>query len=362
MSQIISRVSEPVRRKGAERYLQLTLLSFAASVSLTRFILMLTGYPQLGDETYHIAHVLYGGIFLYVGSLLPLIYANRWAYTWSSIFSGVGVGLFIDEVGKFITQSNDYFFPSAAPIIYAFFLTSVVIYNRVTKERPMDTRTEFYAVLETMEEIIDHDMSPDELLELRSRLGRIIDKETETDLSLLSKNILEFINSGSIRIVPDEPGLFDKIIDWYEGLEDRWVSRGRIRWFIIIGISIMGLAATFRLYDFLTNLADPILIETLLRERVSKLPIVTSASLFWAAVQLLMEGLVGLLLLVSTLLLIMGKERLGIGLGSTALLVSLVGVNLIQFYIDQFATILKAIIQFMILQSIYYYQRRFNFK
>ena len=140
------------------------------------------------------------------------------------------------------------------------------------------------------------------------------------------------------------------------------MSRGRLRWFIIIGISIMGLAATFRLYDFLTNLADPILIETLLRERVSKLPIVTSASLFWAAVQLLMEGLVGLLLIVSSLLLVMGKERLGLGLGSTALLVSLVGVNLIQFYIDQFATILKAIIQFLILQSMYYYQRRFNVK
>ena len=125
MSQIISRISKPVRRKGAESYLQLSLLSFAASVSLTRFILFITGYPQLGNKTFHIAHVLYGGVLLYVGILVPLIYANRWAYTWSSVLSGVGVGLFIDEVGKFITQNNDYFFPAAAPIIYAFFLISV---------------------------------------------------------------------------------------------------------------------------------------------------------------------------------------------------------------------------------------------
>jgi hypothetical protein len=362
MSQIISRVSEPVRRKGSERYLQLTLLSFAASVSLTRFILLITGYPQLGNETFHIAHVLYGGIMLYIGSLLPLIYANRWAYTWSSLFSGVGIGLFIDEVGKFITQNNDYFFPAAAPIIYAFFLTSVLIYTRVTKETPMDTRTEFYAVLETLEEVIDHDMNPEEHFELRTRLGRIKEKVTETDLGLLSDQILEFVNSGAINIVPDDPGFFDKVIDWYGGFEDRWLNRGRLRLFIVIGVSIMGLAASFRLYDFLTTLGNPLLLENLLQERASKLPVVTGASLFWAGAQLVMEGLVGLLLLISTALLILGKEKLGLGLGTTALIVSLVGVNLIQFYIDQFATIVKAFSQFLVLQTMYYYQRRFRIK
>ncbi|MBE0633988.1 hypothetical protein IH574_05405, partial [Candidatus Bathyarchaeota archaeon] len=82
MSQIVSRIWKPVHRRGAERYLQLTILSFAASVSVTRLILELTGYPQLGNQTLHIAHVLYGGVFLYAASLLPLLYANRWAYTW----------------------------------------------------------------------------------------------------------------------------------------------------------------------------------------------------------------------------------------------------------------------------------------
>jgi len=42
------------------------------------------------------------------------------------------------------------------------------------------------------------------------------------------------------------------------------------------------------------------------------------------------------------------------------MLVYLVGVNLIQFYIDQFPTVMKALIQFMFLQAMYYYQRRFR--
>ena len=48
----------------------------------------------------------------------PLLFANRWALGTSAVLAGIGVGLFIDEVGKFLTQTNDYFFPPAAPIIY----------------------------------------------------------------------------------------------------------------------------------------------------------------------------------------------------------------------------------------------------
>ncbi len=123
----------PVKRPGAENYLLLSLLSFALSVAGTRLFLELTGYPQLGNSELHIAHVLWGGLLLFVAALLPLIYANRWVYSTSGILSGLGVGLFIDEVGKFITQSNDYFYPPAAPIIYAFFLLVVLLYQRVRR-------------------------------------------------------------------------------------------------------------------------------------------------------------------------------------------------------------------------------------
>jgi hypothetical protein len=122
MNSSIGRIRRPLKREGAERYLMLTLVSFAASVILIRLFLNLAGYPQVGSGELHIAHVLWGGLLLFVASLLPLLFANRWAYTAGALSAGVGVGLFIDEVGKFITQANDYFFPAAAPIIYAFFL------------------------------------------------------------------------------------------------------------------------------------------------------------------------------------------------------------------------------------------------
>ena len=130
MNHLFSYIRKPVERQDAGRYLLLTLLSFAASVSLTRLFLYLTGYPQIGGGTLHIAHLLWGGLLLFIAALVPLIFANRWVYTSAALLAGAGVGLFIDEVGKFITRTNDYFYPPAAPTIYAFFLLTVLVYHR----------------------------------------------------------------------------------------------------------------------------------------------------------------------------------------------------------------------------------------
>jgi len=43
MNPIVTRVRTPVRRQGADTFLLITLLSFAASVAVTRLFLTLTG-------------------------------------------------------------------------------------------------------------------------------------------------------------------------------------------------------------------------------------------------------------------------------------------------------------------------------
>ncbi len=74
-----------IQRESAGQYLLLTLVSFAASVTLIRLFLSLTNYPQLGGGTLHIAHVLWGGLLLYIAALLPLLFANREIYRIAAI-------------------------------------------------------------------------------------------------------------------------------------------------------------------------------------------------------------------------------------------------------------------------------------
>ena len=358
MRDVVSRIWEPVQRTRAETYLQITLLSFAASVSLTRLFLELAGYPQLGNQTLHIAHVLYGGVFLFAASLLPLIYANKWALTWSALLSGVGIGLFIDEVGKFITQTNDYFYPAAAPIIYAFFLLTTLLYLRLSREPSLDARGELYAVLDTLGEVLDHSLEPEEHQDMRLRLQRILDKTSNPALRSLAIELRDFIESDSLHVSPEEPNPFDKLITFCNDIEKKHLNQQKVKAFLVVSLIILGTPSLMRFLEYNNLAGDPSQREEYLAAILSEVPSASGIDIFWAQTHLVLDGAVGLALALSAALILTGMDKRGLGLGSAALLVNLLALNLVLFYIEQFSTIVTAIYQYITLQGLYYYERK----
>jgi hypothetical protein len=347
MNSPVREIRSPVRREGASRNLLILLISFAASVTFTRLFLQLTGYPQIGAGNLHIAHVLWGGLLLFLASLFPLVLANRWAYSLGAALAGTGTGLFIDEVGKYITRADNYFYPPAAPIIYVFFLLTVWIYVQIRKPLSQDPRAVFYRVLDGLEEVLDRDLEPSEQAELVRRLQSIIRDAKDPDLVHLAEELLRYLESGGAALVVSRPTPLSRARGLLARWEARWFSHGRCRIALAGGLAALGAVQVAGLLRLILAWNTPVKIETILTGWIVESRVSSVAALYWFSARLALEASVGVLLLLAAVLFILRREKPAVSLGVIGLMMSLAGTNLLAFYFDQFSTILPAAIQFL---------------
>lgn len=360
MQPILTRVRKPVEREGAEFYLLLLLLSFAASVSITRLFLELSGYPQLGNQTLHIAHVLWGGLLLFISALLMLIYANRWVYRLGAILAGVGVGLFMDEVGKFITQTNDYFYPPAASIIYAFFLLVVIFYMEVRRSNRRDARSELYRALDTFEEVLDRDLDDVERAELEDRLHYVVKNAEHYEFSNLAEELLQFIQSKHLPIAQRNQNWFTHLLEKLRDVDQRWLTRGRLRAVLLGGLGVLGIWALRDLTQLLLDTESYEYLIQVLIDQITHGRVTGTTSLAWLTAAIALKAALGLALLAGIGIFLANREEQGLRLIFFVLLLFLAVVDLLEFYFEQFSTIVPATLQFLLLLLVIHYRRRFT--
>jgi hypothetical protein len=140
---------------------ELFLVNSVLSILAIRVFLSITDYPQLGGGDLHIAHMLWGGVLMITAIFILLFSIGKSGLFLSSILGGLGFGTFIDELGKFITSDNDYFFRPTIAIIYLVFVMLFFIFRYMLVRSPLSPREYLINASDLLKDIIateDYDM------------------------------------------------------------------------------------------------------------------------------------------------------------------------------------------------------------
>jgi hypothetical protein len=306
----------PVKRHDAERYVLISLISFAVTVSGLRTFLWLTNYPRAAVGSIHVAHVLWGGLALFAASLLLLVISNRWVLRIAAVLSGVGVGFFIDEVGKFITASNNYFTPAAVPIIYAVFMMTVLVYVHVRRPPSRDPRGEMHRALEQMGGVLDGHSETSEIVALTRRLRLVKASADEESTRQLAAAMLGYLaaernpsTARGRRKMRAVASLAGRVRLWA-------CSAGTTRPLASIALAACGV---FQILDVTMPL-------------LGSAPALVSHGL---VVRTVLEGVPGLAILSGAVLIGARFDRRGLWLSVTSLVLCLAVTDLVVFYQEQ---------------------------
>lgn len=129
-----------LRDRTALSRFEVFLFSAVATVLVTRAYLAATGYPQIGGGNLHIAHVLWGGLLMGAAIAVLVIVPGGLVKVRGALAGGIGFGLFVDEIGKFLTKDVDYFFQPAIAIMYVVFVGFYLVVRTVLQRRRLTDR------------------------------------------------------------------------------------------------------------------------------------------------------------------------------------------------------------------------------
>jgi hypothetical protein len=161
-----------IRNQNASDRVELFLVSAVSSLLLLRFILSLAGYPQIGGGGLHISHMLWGGLLMLVAILMNFLFIGWRVQRLSALIGGAGFGIFIDELGKFITSDNNYFFHPTVAIIYAIFVALFLSLRTFTRQRPLQPEEAIVNALVDMQEIAISDFDKNERTRTQALLAQ----------------------------------------------------------------------------------------------------------------------------------------------------------------------------------------------
>src|SRR6266852_4943410 len=99
-----------------------------------------------------LSRLLWGGLLMLIALVWLLAFIGRPIQSMAALLGGIGFGTLIDELGKFITSDNNYFFQPAIPLIYLIFVLLFLSFRELEHHPSSSVRTRLANALHILAE------------------------------------------------------------------------------------------------------------------------------------------------------------------------------------------------------------------
>ena len=333
-----------VKRKEASELVLNVMVSGLLTVLLLRLYFKITNYPQISFGVWHIAHLTWGGLFLLVGLFLALVFYSKRSLKWASVIGGVGWGLFIDEVGKFVTRDNDYWFKPAIIFIYISFVILFLIYRKLEKSQKTDVKTQWYELMEGMEEVVDNELELNEKRELLRIIDKIKIQEKDGKKLELLHSLEKVVNSTKVK---EDRKSFDLIKTSAKILKVSYTKlfRKKLVFYGLITYSLWFIGDKF--IDTFTILTNPHRMA-MVEYYYSKYDFFSKTDVYMISMKIIVDLVVAGFYLTGLVWWINKKTLRGIKFYQIGLLISIFLSSVFKFYFEQFSGVIGFIVSLLI--------------
>ncbi len=219
------------RNSDAGEFIEVFLIGAALSVLVVRSLLALTDYPTIGGGSLHVAHMLWGGLLMMAAIITLLAFVDRHVQELAAAIAGIGFGVFIDEIGKFLTADNNYFFRPAIALIYVIFIGLFLLARAVLAGPRLDQRGSLANAMDLLKDGLDG------TIEKRSRVHALLLLRQSADTELTRS--LRAFAAG----LADRPPAFRwarQVVHW---LDARYAALAANVWFDRVVVLAVGVYA-----------------------------------------------------------------------------------------------------------------------
>lgn len=253
-----------LRDINGDDHLENFLVAAVFAVLAVRFYIKLYawqfGYdPILGGRELHIAHMLWGGLLMLISLIILFAFLNQSTKRLASIVAGIGFGIFIDEIGKFLTRDNNYFFQPAAAIIYVVFIGIFLATRAIERYQKVNKREYLANAVELIKDAIAGSFTEDDKKEALLYLRR---SNKEDILVQRLQGIIEQIEPTPSNTPNIVTRFRRRLAELYKSItSNKWFSTILIIFFIVQAITSLAHTVISWLFAF-TRLDELLSIPT----------------------------------------------------------------------------------------------------